>query len=181
MVNRLIRGTRFSLFFVCAFIFSLSVSAKPAPKPKAVSSKSVAKAPVKATSAPKAMTAPKATPKTPEEAMLGRHMFALQWISGYGSAVFSLKDEGLYLEAKHEDKETGNFVTLKGKVKVIDDTTFTLTGDVVTRVHYLNEGNACSRNGTFEFKAMQNKKYYRLQPEQNPCDDAKDLIDVYVK
>lgn len=108
-----------------------------------------------------------------------KHMFSLQWIEGgkMGEAVIKQTADGLYIEAKQE--HNGDYVVLQGDLTVIDDKTFTVTGDIVTRVSHIADGNVCPRSGTFEFYAKDNHKYWRLQQMTNPCDNVADYVDVY--
>lgn len=108
-----------------------------------------------------------------------KHMFSLQWIEGgkMGEAVVKQTADGLYIEAKQE--HNGDYVVLQGDLTVIDDKTFTVTGDIVTRVSHIADGNVCPRSGTFEFFAKGSRKYWRLQQMTNPCDNVVDYVDVY--
>ena len=112
-----------------------------------------------------------------EQKLLGKHMFSLQWVSHtkFGTAIVTRKDTGLYIKARQE--LDGNFVTLKGDVRVVNAREFTVTGELVTRVSYINGGNACVRNETFTFKATGARKYWRLQEMQNPCEPGYNLVD----
>ena len=106
-------------------------------------------------------------------------MFSLQWISWerFGSAVVTRGKQGLEIDARQE--LDGDFVTLKGTIEIIDEKAFNFTGEVVTRVHHINNGIACKRDGTFEFRATGTRKYWRMQQMENPCDPVTDYIDVF--
>ena len=54
-----------------------------------------------------------------------------------------------------------------------------VTGEIITRVHHINEGMPCERSGTFEFHAKGQRQYWRMQQIDNPCDRVADYIDVY--
>ena len=114
-----------------------------------------------------------------ENKLLGKHMFSLQWISWekFGTAVVKRRDKGLEIEAKQE--LNGNFATLKGTIEIIDERAFNFTGEVETRIDHINNGIACKREGTFEFRATGTRKYWRMQQMNNPCDPVIDYIDVY--
>jgi len=115
-----------------------------------------------------------------EQKLLGRHMFSLQWISHekFGIATVTRQDGiRLYIDARQE--LNGDYVTLKGDVRVADAKEFAVTGEIVTRVHHINGGNACIRQGTFVFKATGIRKYWRLQEMKNPCEDVLDYVDVF--
>ena len=116
-----------------------------------------------------------------ERKLLGKHMFSLQWIlfskPKYGTANITHKDTGLYIDARQE--VAGDFATLKGDVRVVDAKEFTVTGELVTRVHHINNGKECPRSGTFTFKAKGTRKYWRMQEMENPCENLVDYVDVY--
>ena len=120
-------------------------------------------------------------PSTAEEKLLGQHMFSLQWIKGpMGEAVISrTKNSGLHIEARQEHK--GDYVTLNGDVRIIDDKNFVVTGVLVTRVSYNAGGKPCVRSGEFTFTVTKNRKYWRLQQMDNPCEPIIDYVDVYFK
>ncbi|MDL2216114.1 hypothetical protein LJB81_00105 [Desulfovibrio sp. OttesenSCG-928-M14] len=135
----------------------------------------------KAVSAKTETQASKANLADAEKKLLGKHRFSLQWISHekFGTATVTRKDGGLFIDA--QQKLDGNYVTLQGDIKIVDAREFTVTGDLVTRVSYVNQGNECARNGTFTFKATGNRKYWRMQEMKNPCDKEGplDYVDVF--
>lgn len=114
-----------------------------------------------------------------ENQLVGEHKLSLQWVSWetFGSVDILRDADGLSIEGIQE--LNGNFVSLFGKIKVIDEKAFLFTGEIVTRVDHINNGNACTRNGTFEFRATGKRQYWRLQQMKNPCDPVTDYVDVY--
>jgi len=114
-----------------------------------------------------------------EQKLLGKHLFSLQWISWeqFGTAVVTQEASGLHIKAKQE--LNGDYVTLIGQVTVKNEKEFTVTGDLITCVHYINNGEPCARNGTFTFKNTGTRKYWRLQEMDNPCDIGVDYVDIY--
>ena len=125
---------------------------------------------------------PSAKKAESEQKLLGKHMFSLQWIlfekkPKYGTAAITRKETGLYIDARQE--VNGNYVTLTGDLTVVGPKEFTVTGELITRVSHINNGNACPRQGTFTFKATGARKYWRLQEMENPCDKVVDYVDVY--
>jgi len=115
-----------------------------------------------------------------EQKLLGKHLFSLQWISTekFGTATVTRKDgEGLYVDARQA--LSGDYVTLKGNVRVVDAKEFIVTGELVTCVSYINGGKPCMRNGTFTFKATGKRKYWRMQEMANPCQNVLDYVDIY--
>ena len=114
-----------------------------------------------------------------EKKLLGKHLFSLQWISWekFGTAVITRGKDGLEIDAKQE--LNGDYVTMKGTIQPIDEKAFMFTGDIITRVYHINKGEECKRSGTFQFKATGNRKYWRMQKIENPCDGVADYVDVY--
>lgn len=116
-----------------------------------------------------------------ESSLLGRHMFSLQWVSWerFGSATVRRGANGLEINAYQS--LDGNFVKLDGLIEIIDRRHFYFTGTVITRVSYINNGQACERSGTFLFQAKDARRYWRMQPIANPCDSGADYIDIFFK
>ncbi|MDU1345464.1 hypothetical protein [Eikenella corrodens] len=116
-----------------------------------------------------------------ESSLLGRHMFSLQWISWerFGTATIHRGSNGLEINAYQS--LNGDFVKLDGLIEVIDQRHFYFTGNVSTRVYHINNGQPCERSGTFLFQAKDSRQYWRMQPIQNPCDNAADYIDIFFK
>jgi len=112
--------------------------------------------------------------------LLGSHMFSLQWISWekFGTATIFKDAEGkLFIDARQA--LNGDEVTLTGQVTAIDAKTFIVDGELLTKVSHINGGNVCPRSGRFTFKATGNRKYWRLQEMENPCDGVTDYVDVF--
>ena len=115
-----------------------------------------------------------------EKKLLGKHMFSLQWISWekFGTATIFKDAEGaLFINARQA--LDGDEVSLTGRVTAIDAKTFIVDGDLRTKVSYINGGNICARSGSFTFKATGNRKYWRLQEMENPCDGVTDYVDIF--
>ena len=64
---------------------------------------------------------------------------------------------------------------------VLDGKTFLVKGDMATRVSFIAGGMRCARTGEFVFEVKGNRKYWRLQQMDNPCDPVVDYVDVYFK
>ncbi|WP_101774555.1 hypothetical protein [Pasteurella oralis] len=114
-----------------------------------------------------------------ENKLIGKHKLSLQWVSWekLGSVDILRDADGLSIEGIQE--LNGNFVSLFGRIKVIDENAFLFTGEIVTRVDHINNGKACTRQGTYEFRATGKRKYWRLQQMENPCELVADYVDVY--
>lgn len=144
----------------------------------------------------KKKTATKRTTKTNKtvrngDKLVGNHMLSLQWISWkkFGKAVITKGDEeGTYNvsgkqgpeccdEAKGYDN--GDFVSIEGTLRKIDDKNLVFNGKIITKVYHINGGEECVREGEFNFVSTQNRKYWRLQEMTNPADECVDYVDIY--
>ena len=117
-----------------------------------------------------------------KERLLGAHVFNLQWIDNPpGRATVEDKGDGeLQLTAEQRNKR-GDFATIKGKVLKIAAKSFTVEGEIITRVHHMAGGKACARSGTWTFRITGGRKYWRLKEMVNPCegDNTVDYLDIY--
>ncbi|HVO04619.1 MAG TPA: hypothetical protein VMT54_20645 [Candidatus Cybelea sp.] len=116
--------------------------------------------------------------------LLGHHLLTLQWL-GFGdlrtagTADVVAKDGRWHLTGRQEAKQ--GVVELDGEVVAIDKSTFVFEGNVMTRVEGNNNDQPCERNGRYTFLKKPGKKYWRLQPIDNPCDQVADYIDIYLR
>ena len=116
--------------------------------------------------------------------LLGKHALTLQWIGtgglkDAGSAEVK-QDGGEWRLTGRKDAKEG-FVSLDGVVTKVDKTTFTFKGKIVTRVEFIYEGKECPRDGEYTFERKGARKYWRMYPIDNPCDQAADYIDIYLR
>jgi hypothetical protein len=116
--------------------------------------------------------------------LLGKHALTLQWLgtgtlSDAGTAEVTDENGGWHLTGKQQAKE--GYVTLDGTVTEVDAKTFAFTGKIITNVSYINQGKDCLRNGDFTFAQKGNRKYWRMQQIDNPCDEAADYVDIYLR
>lgn len=116
--------------------------------------------------------------------LLGNHRFALQWISWdyFGTAIITDKKGSLYLKGEQKGRGgSGDFLTIDGIITQIDEKEFKFNGKIVTKVSHLNEGKSCPREGEMIFAITKNRRYWRLQDMQNPCEDVLDYVDVFFR
>lgn len=115
--------------------------------------------------------------------LLGKHMFSLQWISWdyFGSATVTEKKGVLSLNGMQKSRENDDYVKIDGEIKKIDSKSFVFEGTVETKISHINGGNLCIRDGEMTFAITKNRKYWRLQDINNPCDDVADYIDIYFR
>jgi hypothetical protein len=115
--------------------------------------------------------------------LLGKHRFSLQWISWdyFGTATVTDKKGVLYLKGEQKGRDRDDYLTIDGAVTQIDEKEFKFNGKIVTKVSHLNEGKPCPREGEMTFAITKNRRYWRLQDMQNPCDDVLDYVDVFFR
>jgi len=106
------------------------------------------------------------------------HAFGLQWIDGIGVATVSDDGGKTVVMGKHTGKD-GDFISINGAIEQPSETGFTFVGVIVTRVSHIAGGKACTRKGTFTFRATGKRRYWRMKENGNPCDGAADYVDIY--
>ena len=112
----------------------------------------------------------------------GNHKVSLQWIGWdyLGQIKTSGQNgDGSYPISGGQTSKTGDDYLRIDGVAVQFDNTIVFDGVIVTKISYINGGQPCVRNGTFEFKRTKGRKYWRLQQMDNPCDGVTDYIDIY--
>jgi hypothetical protein len=119
------------------------------------------------------------------QTLLGKHNLTLQWISwekpGYVVVNEDKLTKRLYMKGKQvggEESDT-DYITIDGEIINITSNLFTFQGIIATKVYHIFDSKECVRNGTFTFKITQNRKYWRLQEMDNPCDQVTDYVDIY--
>jgi hypothetical protein len=133
---------------------------------------------------PESQTSTIVNSPTAAKKLVGKHKLNLQWIGSDNWVEFgNLKvtdRQGMMLmsgnQAKGED-----YLQINGKIIKIDDKQFTFKGKIVTQVSHMNKGEACERDGEMIFKITENRKYWRLQQMQSPCDTATDYVDIFMR
>jgi len=114
--------------------------------------------------------------------LLGRHMLSLQWISWdkFGSATVTNK-LGIYGIKGEQKGPGGDYLKIEGMIVSIDPKEFKFEGTITTRVSHINSGQPCVRQGDFTFRITGTRKYWRMQEMDNPCDEATDYVDIYLR
>ena len=115
------------------------------------------------------------------QSILGNHNLALQWVSwDYFGKVNAITQNGITsLSGRQNSRTTSDFVHIDGVVSEITPMGFKFNGKITTQVSFINGGKPCVRSGVFSFKAPTNKKYWRLQEMDNPCDRVTDYVDIF--
>lgn len=115
---------------------------------------------------------------------LGAHPLTLQWISWDFPGKVRFYEENGILKLEGEQLSRGsdqNYLKISGTVELISDKEFQFTGEVGMRIDHINGGKACMREGTLNFKATGNRKYWRMREMRSPCDITTDYVDIYFR
>ncbi len=107
---------------------------------------------------------------TVEDALIGDHMFGVQFIwDGYGTAEISRNEEGaLVIKGEQCSSNKEEYVLLEGEINVIDDKNFTITG----HLKLFTEGccGLLDRDVSYTFRKTGSRKYWRLKERNDLCD-----------
>lgn len=118
------------------------------------------------------------------EALLGDHLFSLQWISWdyFGKATVTEGQSGL-LSIKGEQRERGGdgYLRIDGVIEKVESNGFIFNGKITTKVSGNNYGNPCVREGRYTFRSYEGRRYWRMQEGESPCDGVWDYVDVYMR
>jgi hypothetical protein len=116
--------------------------------------------------------------------LLGKHKLNLQWIGWDNWAEFGnlkVTDRQGMMSIGGRQTKGDDYLQIDGKILSIQEKQFTFQGKIVTRVSYINKGQSCERDGEMVFKITENRKYWRLQQMQSPCDTATDYVDIFMR
>lgn len=105
----------------------------------------------------------------------------LQWISfetrGRGHVVATMRSELLHLSGSQTERGGPGRLTLDGDVIRVDPRSFTFRGRIVIAGTPDPDRN-CVRDGTYEFRVTQRRRYWRLQ-DFEACGGLADYVDIY--
>ncbi len=115
--------------------------------------------------------------------LLGRHLLSLQWISWdyFGTATVTDQKGVLHLQGSQKGRDSTDFLKIDGTITEIDKTEFKFDGTITMQISHINNGKPCERTGEMTFAITGKRKYWRLQEMQNPCDEATDYVDIYLR
>ncbi|HEX8251291.1 MAG TPA: hypothetical protein VF599_24170 [Pyrinomonadaceae bacterium] len=115
--------------------------------------------------------------------LLGRHRLSLQWISWdyFGAATVTQRGGVLYLKGNQRQRGGADYLTVDGVITSVDAKEFSFSGKIITQISHINGGNPCVRDGDFTFKITGKRKYWRMQQIDNPCDEAADYVDIFLR
>jgi hypothetical protein len=116
-----------------------------------------------------------------EKKLLGTHKLSLQWISWerFGKAIIT-KQNGMFTIAG-EQRIKDEYLKINGTISDIKAKSFVFDGEIITKTNFIAKGKECRREGKMEFKITKNRRYWRLQEMQNPCDNVVDYVDIFFK
>lgn len=105
----------------------------------------------------------------------------LQWIGfetpGRGHVVATMRGGLLHLSGSQAERRGPGRLTLDGDVLRIDPRSFTFQGRILI-TGAPDPGRNCVREGTYEFRVTQRRRYWRLQ-DFEACDGLADYVDIY--
>jgi hypothetical protein len=115
--------------------------------------------------------------------LLGIHRFSLQWISWdhFGKVTVTERGGTLFIKGEQLGRGNSDSLTIDGAITRVDTKEFTFQGEIVTQVSTNNNGAPCRRNGEMVFRITGNRKYWRLQQMNSPCEDIVDYVDIFFR
>jgi len=115
--------------------------------------------------------------------LLGAHKLSLQWISWdyFGKAVVSDNKGVMSIKGEQKARKGDDFLKIDGLITMVDTKEFTFNGTIIMQISHINGGKPCTREGEMTFRITGNRKYWRLQQMDNPCDVATDYVDIFFR
>ncbi len=115
--------------------------------------------------------------------LLGKHLLSLQWISWdyFGAANVVNKSGVYYLKGEQKQRKGTDYVKVDGVITEINAKDFKFDGTIEMQISHINGGAPCKREGEMTFAATKNRKYWRLQAMDSPCESVTDYVDVYFR
>ena len=119
-----------------------------------------------------------------ERKVLGKHMLSLQWISwkDFGICTIAKDSNGvLHCKVEQRSKENNDFLMIDGTISIVNSTHIIFKGTIDILVDYLNNGKVYKRNGSINFKARGNRRFWRLQEMERNNDVCVDYVDIFFR
>lgn len=115
--------------------------------------------------------------------LLGAHRLSLQWISWdyFGRAVVTEKNGALYLKGEQKARKGTDYLRVEGVITEVSAKEFKFDGVVDMRIEHINGGKPCKREGELTFAIKGNRRYWRMQEMDSPCDTATDYVDIFFR
>lgn len=114
--------------------------------------------------------------------ILGKHMCSLQWISwkDFGTVTISQdSDKTIHVKGGQKSKTNSDYLEIDGTLTVVNPLHLQFTGEIITCVDHINNGNPVKRKGTYNFTVAGQRRYWRMQEMTNPDDPCCDYVDIY--
>jgi len=123
-----------------------------------------------------------------ENDLSGKHNLTLQWISWQapGKVTFTpigkdeYKIEGQQKGTKSNTECSECYLNIQGTIEKISPKVLRFTGFIESSVPYIQNGEPCIKEGTFDFVSTGSRKYWRCQ-NMDGCDGVTDYVDIYFK
>lgn len=118
-------------------------------------------------------------------ALAGKHALTIQWISWDkpGEITFtSIGNDKYEVEGSQMGEKSGEcpdcYLKIKGVVTEITPKKLEFTGIIKSSIYHIQDGEVCTKEGTFDFLSTQDRKYWRCQ-KMDGCDGVTDYVDIY--
>jgi len=109
----------------------------------------------------------------------GNSGVTLQWIDWEHRGRLRVTNQNgrIHLSGGQRQRGGPGLLQIDGDVLEIGPRSFTFRGRI-SIVDTPDAGRDCQRDGTFEFRVTQNRRYWRLQ-QMEQCDGLTDYVDIY--
>jgi hypothetical protein len=113
------------------------------------------------------------------EKLRGPDGITLQWIGWdqRGDVQVEQRGKSLYLKGVQQQDGGKGRLELDGHILAVFTKSFIFKGRIAI-TDTPDEGRSCIRDGVYEFKITQKRKYWRLQ-QMEVCDGLTDYVDIY--
>lgn len=119
-----------------------------------------------------------------DKKLVGKHPLSLQWISWdyFGSVNITKESDNYYhcVGQQLDRDHAGDYVKIDGYISAVDDKNLIFNGTIAIKIYHINGGQEYVRDGEFNFKSTQGRKYWRMQEMEGP-DGETDYVDIYMK
>jgi hypothetical protein len=116
-----------------------------------------------------------------KQALIGEHRLSLQSISPEQFGTATVTDNNDVLALNGSQRVRDDYLTVDGSIISVMPRVFTMRGVIAMKSKSINNGQPCTRRGEMKFVMSANRKYWRLQQMQNPCEAATDYVDIYLR
>lgn len=117
-----------------------------------------------------------------EQKVVGKHLMELFWIGGdekFGYVNITKEADGrLKCKGSQYSDDRADYVIMNGFVEIENANHLVFKGKISIRVHDINNGQEYVRDGAYDFKAYNGRKYWRLQQMETPSGET-DNLDIF--